>query len=120
MMYTMYMRMVRKQLYIEERQDRALKRRAKKLGISEAEVVRAALDAAFAKEGVQAPPPSLPEDDPLEQLLKLAEEDVRRHALPPGGWNREELYAEREDRLASRLDRSRRKAEPAAAKAQRS
>lgn len=39
--------MIRKQLYLEEAQDRALKRRAQELGVSEAEVVRRALDQAL-------------------------------------------------------------------------
>lgn len=39
--------MVRKQLYLEERQERALKRRAAETGLSEAELVRQALDAAL-------------------------------------------------------------------------
>ncbi|MEX2534300.1 MAG: ribbon-helix-helix protein, CopG family [Trueperaceae bacterium] len=39
--------MVRKKLHLEEAQDKALKRRARELGISEAEVVRQALDEAF-------------------------------------------------------------------------
>lgn len=108
MMYVMYMTMVRKQLYIEEGQDRAIKRRAKALGISEAEVVRAALDAALAAEVTNAQPPLLDEDDPLEVALALAAEDARRgHRLPPGGYRREELYAEREDRLVNRLAASR-------------
>lgn len=37
--------MVRKQLYLDESQDKALKRRARELGVSEAEIVRNALDA---------------------------------------------------------------------------
>jgi len=36
--------MIRKQLYLDEVQDRALKARAKELGLSEAEIVRRALD----------------------------------------------------------------------------
>ena len=39
--------MVRKQFYLAEAQDKALKRRAKALGVSEAEVVRRALDDAL-------------------------------------------------------------------------
>ena len=39
--------MIRKQLYLDETQDRALKQRAKELGLSEAEVVRRALDSAL-------------------------------------------------------------------------
>jgi hypothetical protein len=107
MMYVMYMAMVRKQLYIEEGQERAIKRRAKALGISEAEVVRAALDTALAAETVPAQPPLLDEDDPLEMVLSLAAEDARRgHRLPPGGYKREELYAEREERLVKRTSAS--------------
>jgi hypothetical protein len=102
-MYVMYIMMVRKQLYIEEGQDRAIKRRAKTLGISEAEVVRAALDAALAAETAPAHPPLLEKDDPLERVLALAAEDARRgHHLPPDRYRREELYAEREERLLSR------------------
>lgn len=43
--------MVRKQFYVEPRQDALLKQRAKDLGITEAELVREALDA-YASEGV--------------------------------------------------------------------
>src|SRR5262245_17870716 len=107
-MYVMYMPMVRKQLYIEEGQERALKRRAKALGMSEAEVVRAALSAALASDLGPVHPPLLDEDDPLEVVLALAAEDARRgHRLPPGGYHREALYAEREDRLMKRLEASR-------------
>jgi hypothetical protein len=43
------MYMVRKQLYLEERHERALKRRAAATGLSEAELVRQALEAALAR-----------------------------------------------------------------------
>ena len=44
-MYMMYnLSMIRKQLYIEEQQERALKNKSKALGISEAELVRQALN----------------------------------------------------------------------------
>ena len=42
--------MIRKQLYLEASQDRALKRRAKELGVSQAELLRRALDAVLATE----------------------------------------------------------------------
>jgi hypothetical protein len=44
--------MIRKQLYIEARQDQALKDRAKALGISEAELMRRALDAVLYEDHV--------------------------------------------------------------------
>jgi hypothetical protein len=37
-------RMVRKQVYIEARQDRLLKQRARQLGLTEAELIRRSLD----------------------------------------------------------------------------
>jgi len=37
-------RMVRKQIYIESRQDNSLKKRAHDLGVTEAEVIRRAID----------------------------------------------------------------------------
>ena len=61
--------MVRKQVYLEERQERKLKRLARATGRTEAEILRAAIDAvADADElvsklegaGFLAPPPSLP------------------------------------------------------------
>lgn len=107
-MYGMYMTMVRKQLYIEEGQERAIKQRAKALGISEAEVVRAALSAGLAPEAAPTRSSRLDEDDPLEIVLALAAEDAQRgHRLPSGGYKREELYAEREQRLVKHLEASR-------------
>lgn len=41
--------MVRKQLYIEEQQEQALKSRARELGVTEAEIVRDALDRLLAE-----------------------------------------------------------------------
>jgi hypothetical protein len=38
--------MIRKQVYIEPRHDRMLKRRAKQRGVTEAEIIREALDSA--------------------------------------------------------------------------
>ena len=83
--------MVRKQLYIDERQDRALKRRARELGLSEAELVRRALDAALA--GEQRPLPGRKEA--LESFLQRAVELARCHRSPARRWSREELYEER-------------------------
>jgi len=40
--------MIRKQVYIEPRQDEGIKQRARKLGITEAEVIRKAIDGQMA------------------------------------------------------------------------
>ncbi len=98
-MYMMYM--VRKQLYLEKRQDKALKERAKALGLSEAEFVRQALDRAFAGEARNQP--LNPQRELLEGLVKSAERISRAHGLPPAYcFNRDDTYREREDRLVRR------------------
>jgi hypothetical protein len=93
--------MVRKQLYLEETQDRALKARAKELGISEAELVRRALDAALrSKENAYF---AFPRRSALTQFLDNAKRLSEGHHLPEGyRFNREELYDEREGRWLKR------------------
>ena len=82
-------RYVRKQLSVTPEQDRALKRRSRELGVSEAELVRRALDAALADGSVTSPAGS-----PLDELLAHTRElgDGRRLE---GGWDREGLYDDR-------------------------
>lgn len=83
--------MVRKQLYIEPRQERLLKRLAKERGTTEAEIVRAAIDK-FANE------PELSR----EEIWAREVERMRAHAAAtqgalqkPRDWKREDLYEER-------------------------
>src|SRR5262245_16999115 len=95
MMYMMYI-MVRKQLYIEERHDRALKRRAKALGVSEADIVRQALDAMLG--GEQEAPVIPGHQKALRAFLERASRFAARRAgdrLVPR-YRRDELYEERE------------------------
>ncbi len=86
-------RMVRKQVYIDPRQDRFLKRRARQLGVTEAELMRQGIDALghFPLNGLRP-----------RRLEALAESERyirthRRFAVPQTGrdWTREELYEER-------------------------
>ncbi len=58
--------MVRKQLYIDPTQDAALKRKAKELGVSEAELVRRALKVALS----EAIPASTQKNTALESFLE--------------------------------------------------
>jgi hypothetical protein len=90
--------MVREQLYIEERHERALKRRAKALGVSEAEVVRQALDALLADERGMAALPRHREAlrAVLERAARFAATRVGARKAPR--YRREELYEERESR----------------------
>lgn len=85
--------MIRKQLYLEETQERALKERAKNLGISEAEVVRRALDNALSGKKAKKPRSRQAIDDFLERAERLSAEH-----RPVAGYrfNRQELYEEDE------------------------
>ena len=82
-------RYVRKQLSVTPEQDRALKRRSRELGVSEAELVRRALDAALA-DGPVTPPTGSPLDELLAHTRQLGE----GRSLE-GGWDREALYDDR-------------------------
>lgn len=97
-MYMMYM--VRKQLYIEERHEKALKRRAKALGVSEADIVREALDALFAEDTARPLPGHR---EALKEFLARADEiAASRVGAEPVRFRREEEYAKRESRWGTR------------------
>ncbi len=80
-------RLVRKQLSVTPDQDRALKRRSQELGVSEAELVRRALDAALSDEAGASSRVGSPLDALLTNTRRLAE--GRRL---DGGWDRDALY----------------------------
>jgi len=83
---------VRKQLYLREDQDRLLKERARKLGVSEAELVRMALDRfLFGGEGQTIAKARAS----LEAFLAEARRLAGTHRFPEG-WrlDREALHAE--------------------------
>ena len=89
--------MVRKQLYLDEAQEMALKQRAKELGVSEAEIVRRALDEAL---GVKELSPAVKRRN---ELLQAIFDDADRHAdmlRAPDDYrfDRQGLYEE-EDRF---------------------
>jgi len=88
--------MVRKQIYIYRRQDLLLKRLARQRGVSEAEIIRQALN----REAEQNVPVIQHRDrSAWEATLKFVEE---RKKLGIVGelirWNRQEIYEERESR----------------------
>lgn len=84
--------MVRKQLYITETQNDVLKRRAKESGVSEAELVRHALDYFFTEES----PAGSRHQQALNELMETLRRDAREHPLKEGyQFNREELYNDR-------------------------
>ena len=87
--------MIRKQIYLPERLDDTLKRLSKKRGVSEAEVIRQALEHESSignrlRHDSQAA---------VDAILRFSDE---RLALTgdsrPNTWNRNEIYEERESR----------------------
>lgn len=80
--------MVRKQVYIEQRQERLLKERAKKYRVTEAELIRRALDRGLERAASRAPDP---------EAWKRVEAFVARHRTPrvtqrQRAWTRDALY----------------------------
>ena len=89
--------MIRKQIYIEPRQDARLKQLAKAHGVSEAELIRQAIDQQLG--GSQRP--SLPPDPAAwEQAYQFMRTLRARGPIAGRGrtWTREELHEERLNR----------------------
>ena len=92
--------MVRKQIYIEERHERLLKRISKARGVSEAEVIRQAIE----RETIGGKPLLLaPDQSAWDEILRFVKNrKSRRVSGRPYRWNRLDAYAEREKRLVRR------------------
>jgi hypothetical protein len=89
--------MVRKQIYLPRRQNLQLKRLAKERGVSEAEVVRQALE----REAQMATPALRDSKQALGEIIAFARSLRDRPELmggEPYQWNRAELYEERQSR----------------------
>jgi hypothetical protein len=86
-------RMVRKQIYIKPEQEAALKQKASKLGVSEADLIREYID-----EGMQRLTASERKKIWEEELAFI--EERAKISVPQTGrkWTREELYEERVER----------------------
>ena len=85
--------MIRKQVYIEPRQDRMLKRRAKQGGVTEAEIIREALDRVETSGAVrQRNGDRDAAQRALEFMRSLADAGPR---LKGRAWSRESLYEDR-------------------------
>ena len=88
--------MVRKQIYIHRRQEAVLKRLARLRGTSEAEIIRRAID--LEAEHTQ-PLASQYDHSAWEDILRFVEERKKSGITgQPYHWNRQDLYAERENR----------------------
>ena len=90
--------MVRKQFYIHERQHILLKRLSQARGVSEAEIVRQAIEREATRVSPQSP---VPDRAAWEEIVKFVE--ARKALGPDGGepyqWNRQDAYEERESRF---------------------
>ncbi len=87
--------MVRKQIYIQERHERLLKRISKARGISEAEVIRQAIE----RETVGEKPLLVPDQAAWDKILCFAKSRrPLRSNVRPYRWNRLDAYEERERR----------------------
>jgi hypothetical protein len=94
--------MVRKQIYLTQRQMAFLKRQAKRRGVSEAEVVRQAIEREVAAEEVQLDNTSA---SALSDLVRSALER-RDHGLTGESyhWRREDAYEERLQKIEHVFD----------------
>lgn len=87
--------MIRKQLYIGEEHERALKQRARELGVSEAELVRRLLDGLVVEEGGGALA-GRGEASALMGFFAEADRTAESHVFPEGyRFERDELYEDR-------------------------
>jgi len=87
--------MVRKQIYIQERHERLLKRISKARGVSEAEVIRQAIE----RETVGERSLLAPDQAAWDKILGFARNrKVLRPAGRPYRWNRLDAYDEKEKR----------------------
>jgi hypothetical protein len=83
--------MIRKQLYIEPRQDAVLKRLAQKVGLSEAELIRQAID-----RQMSAVPSGIRDLDAWEREKAFIAERMAAGSIPDRHeWHREAIYEER-------------------------
>jgi hypothetical protein len=86
---------IRKQIYLDKKHDQQLKRLAEARGVSEAEVIRQAIEHEAAAAG--------PLPRRLEAFNEFKKAALERRKLgitgEPYKWNRDEIYAERMDRF---------------------
>jgi hypothetical protein len=87
---------IRKQLYISDEHERALKARAKELGISEAELVRRMLDGLLLDGEQGGRIAGVGATEALESFLEEADRLAESHRFPTGYlFSRDELYEDR-------------------------
>jgi hypothetical protein len=94
--------MIRKQVYIQRQQEAALKRLSKSRGLSEAELIRQAID----RQAGSVAAPFVSDADAWEEAhtFMLALRDRTAVTDQPRNWRREDLYEDRVGRYGSHPD----------------
>ena len=94
--------MVRKQVYIQRQQEAALKRLSKSRGLSEAELIRQAID----RQAGSVAAPFVSDAGAWEEAhtFMLALRDCAAVTGQPRDWRREDLYEDRVGRYGSHPD----------------
>ena len=93
--------MVRKQIYIQKRQDILIKRLSQARGVSEAELIRQAIE----RELSGSAQPVSGSVSAVDDFARLAlSKRAQSTQSEPYHWNREEIYAERENRWLRERD----------------
>ena len=85
--------MIRKQIYIQKSQEDRLKKVAEARGVSEAEIIRRALDVELKRVGYRL----AYDDQAMKRLLQAMRDMDKKPPVPQKkrDWTREELYEER-------------------------
>jgi hypothetical protein len=94
-------RMVRKQIYIRPQQEERLKQLAEARAVSEAELIREAIEVMLQAAPVEQASKPLPEKEAAWQAILGSIRDLKPdpERTEPYRWNREELYEERMAKL---------------------
>jgi hypothetical protein len=85
-------RMIRKQVYIEKQHEQRLKRVARERGVTEAEIIREAIDRV---EMSRPPAGRVPDPEASRKFFAFIRAISRGPRRPLPRWNRESLYEER-------------------------
>jgi hypothetical protein len=94
---TMTTNLIRKQIYINPVQQAKLHLLARRRGVSEAEVIREAIDH---EAEITSAPAAMDSHAALDALLQAAAERRTKYGTDePYHFNREEIYSERENRI---------------------
>ncbi|MBI3400653.1 MAG: hypothetical protein HY048_04465 [Acidobacteria bacterium] len=94
--------MIRKQVYLDQRHDLMLKRRARQRGTTEAELIREALDRADAAPAAARHSTSSVDPAAGRKAVEFMRSLAARRATRPGKrtWTRDDLYKDRIGRWA--------------------